>query len=65
MIVHCVKSTCFGRSIYLHVSAVFITKQESLGWSKTSKGKRTFKFVESIGRKDQLNIPRLSTVDSR
>ena len=40
----------------MHVSAVFITKQKSLGWSKTSKRKRTFEFVESIGRKDQLNI---------
>ena len=59
MIVHCAKSTCFVRSIYLHVSAVFITKQKSLGWSKTSKRKRTFEFVESIGRKDQLNIHRL------
>ena len=43
----------------MHVSAVFITKQKSLGWSKTSKRKRTFEFVESIGRKDQLNIHRL------
>ena len=59
MIVHCAKSTCFIRSIYLHVSAVFITKQKSLGWSKTLKRKRTFEFVESIGRKDQLNIHRL------
>ena len=59
MIVHCAKSMCFVRSIYLHVSAVFITKQKSLGWSKTSKRKRTFEFVESIGRKDQLNIHRL------
>ena len=41
--------------------AVFITKQKSLGWSKTSKRKRAFKFVESIGRKDQLNIHRLSS----
>ena len=41
---------------YLHVSAVFITKQKSLGWSETSKQKRTFEFVESIGRKDELNI---------
>ena len=56
MIVHCAKSMCFIRSIYLHVSAVFITKQKSLEWSKTSKRKRTFEFVESIGRKDQLNI---------
>ena len=59
MIVHCAKSTCFVRRIYLDVSAVFITKQKSLGWSKTSKRKRTFEFVESIGRKDQLNIHRL------
>ena len=59
MMIHCAKSTCFVRSIYLHVSAVFITKQKSLGWSKTSKRKRTFEFVESIGRKDQLNIHRL------
>ena len=36
-IVHSAKSTCFVRSIYLHVSAVFLTKQKSLGWSKTSK----------------------------
>ena len=36
-IVHCAKSTCFVRSIYLHVSAVFLTKQKSLRWSKTSK----------------------------
>ena len=36
-IVHCAKSTCFVRSICLHVSAVFLTKQKSLGWSKTSK----------------------------
>ena len=43
MIVHCAKSTCFVRSIYLHVSMVFITKQKSLGWSKTSKRKRTFR----------------------
>ena len=56
MIVHCAKSTFSVRNIYLHVSAVFITKQKSLGWSKTSKRKRTFEFVESIGRKDQLNI---------
>ena len=40
------ESTCFVRSIYLHVSAVFITKQKSLGWSKTSKQKRTFEFIE-------------------
>ena len=46
----------FGILRYLHVSAVFITKQKSLGWSKTSKRKRTFKFVESIGRKNPLNI---------
>ena len=59
MIVHCAKSTCFVRSIYLHVSAVFITKQKSLGWSKTLKQKRTFEFMESSGRKDQLNIHRL------
>ena len=59
MIVHCAKSTCFVRSIYVHVSAVFITKQKSLGWSKTSKQKRTFEFMESSGRKDQLNIHRL------
>ena len=65
MIVHCAKSTCFVRSIYLHVSAVFITKQKSLGWSKTSKRKRTFEFVESIGRKDQLNIHRLSSWSSQ
>ena len=52
MIVHCAKSTCLVRSIYLHVSAVFITKQKSLGWSKTSKRKRTIEFVESIGKKD-------------
>ena len=53
MIVHCAKSMCFIRSIpvYLHVSAVFITKQKSLGWSKTLKRKRTFKFVDSIGEK--------------
>ena len=31
------KSTCFVRSICLHVSAVFLTKQKSLGWSKKSK----------------------------
>ena len=49
---------------YLHVSAVFITKQKSLGSSKTSKRKRRFKFVESIGRKDQLNIHRLSSSSS-
>ena len=61
MIVCCAKSTCFVCSIYLHVSAVFITKQKSLGWSKTSKQKRTFEFVESIGRKDQLNIHRVSS----
>ena len=54
MIVRCAKSMCFVRSIYLHVSAVFITKQKSLGWRKTSKRKRTFEFVESIGRKDQF-----------
>ena len=60
MIVHCAKSMCFVRSIYLHVSAVFITKQKSLGWSKTSKRKGTFEFVESVGRKDQLNIHRLT-----
>ena len=51
-------------NIYLHVSAVFITIQKSLGWSKTSKRKRTFEFVESIGRKDQLNIHRLSSSSS-
>ena len=45
--------------LYLHVSVVFITKQKSLGWSKTSKRKRTFEFMESIGRKDQLYIHRL------
>ena len=60
MIVHCAKSMCFVRSIHLHVSVVFITKQKSLGWSKTSKRERTFKFLESIGRKDQLNIHRLT-----
>ena len=49
------------RSIYLHVSAVFITKHKSVGWSKTSKRKRTFEFVESIWRKDQLKIHRLSS----
>ena len=43
---------------YLHVSAAFITKEKSLGWSKTSKRKWTFEFVESIGRKDELNIHR-------
>ena len=53
-----------GTQLYLHVSAVFITKQKSLGWSKTSKRKRTFEFVESIGRKDQLNIHRLSSSSS-
>ena len=36
----CAKSTCFLRSIYLHVSAVFITRQKSLGWSITSKRKK-------------------------
>ena len=50
-----------GSRLYLHVSAVFITKQKSLGWRKTSKRKRTFEFVESIGRKDRLNIHRLSS----
>ena len=58
------ESMCFVRSIYLHVSAVFITKQKSLGWSNSSKRKRTFEFVESIGRKDQLNIHRLSSSSS-
>ena len=53
-----------GTQLYLHVSAVFITKQKSLGWSKTSKRKRTFEFVESIGRKDQLNIHHLSSSSS-
>ena len=43
---------------YLHVSAAFITKEKSLGWTKTSKRKWTFEFVESIGRKDELNIHR-------
>ena len=43
---------------YLHVLAAFITKEKSLGWSKTSKRKWTFEFVESIGRKDELNIHR-------
>ena len=43
MIVHGAKSTCFVRSIYLHVSAVFITKQKSLGWSKTSKRKKNIR----------------------
>ena len=52
------------RSIYLHVSAVFNTKQKNLGWSKTPKRKRTFEFVESIRRKDQLNIHRLSSSSS-
>ena len=37
----------------LPVSAVFITKQKSLGWSKTSKRKSTFEFMESIDRKYQ------------
>ena len=37
-----------------------LQKQKSLEWSKTSKRKRTFEFVESIGRKDQLNIHRLT-----
>ena len=32
-------------ALYLHVSTVFITKQKSLGWSKTSKRQRTFEFV--------------------
>ena len=50
---------CFIHSIYLHVLAVLITKQKSLEWSKKSKRKRTFEFMESIGRKDQLNIHRL------
>ena len=53
-----------GTQLYLHVSAVFITKQKSLGWSKTSKRKRTFEFVESIGRKYQLNIHHLSSSSS-
>ena len=61
MIVHSAKSMCFVRSIYLHVSVVFITKQKSLGWSKTLKQKRIFEFVESIGRKDQLDKHRLSS----
>ena len=65
MIVHCAKSMCFVSSIYLHVSAVFITKQKSLRWSKTSKRKRTFEFVESIGTKHQLNTHRLSTVSDK
>ena len=43
---------------YLHVSAAFVAKQKSLGWSKTSKRKWTFDFLESIGRKDKLNIHR-------
>ena len=43
---------------YLHVSAAFITKEKSLGWSKTSKRKWTFEFVEFIRRKDKLNIHR-------
>ena len=64
MIVQCAKSTFFVRSIYLRASPVFITKQKSLEWSKTSKRKRTFEFVESIGRKDQLNIHRLSSSSS-
>ena len=58
------KVRVIGSRLYLHVSAVFIAKQKSLGWSKTSKRKRTFKFVESIGRKDQLNIHRLSSSSS-
>ena len=51
-------------SLYLQVSAVLITKQKSLGWSKTWKRKRTFEFIESIGRKDQLNTHRLSSLSS-
>ena len=43
---------------YLHVSAAFITKEKSLGWSKTSKRKWTIEFVEFIRRKDELNIHR-------
>ena len=53
-----------GSRLYLHVWAVFITKQKSLGRSKTSKWKRTFEFVESIARKDQLNIHRLFSSSS-
>ena len=53
------QKVCVLLVAYICMSAVFITKQKSLGWSKTSKRKRTFKFVESIGRKDQLNIHRL------
>ena len=64
MIVDCTKRTCFVRNIYLYVSAVFITKQKRLGWSKTLKRKRAFKFVESIGRKDKLNMHRLSSSSS-
>ena len=65
MIVHCAKSMCFVRSIYLHVSPVFITEQKSLVWSKTSKRKRTFEFVESIGRgKDGECLIGLSSLSS-
>ena len=40
---------------YLHVWAAFVTKQKSLGWSKTSKRKWKFEFVESIALAERTN----------
>ena len=52
------ETACILFVAYLHVSAAFVTKQKSLGWNKTSKRKWTLDLVESIGRKDELNIHR-------
>ena len=52
------QKACVSFVAYLHVPVAFISKQKSLGWSKTSKWKWTFEFMESIGRKDELNIHR-------
>ena len=53
------QKACVSFIAYLHAPAAFITKQENLGWHKTSKWKLwTLELVESIGRKDKLNIHR-------
>ena len=51
MIVHSAKSMCFVRSIYMHVSAVFFTKQKSLGWIKHRNEKEHLSSWNPLGEK--------------
>ena len=53
MIIYCAQSMCFVRSIFACVSSVYYKTEES-GTELNIK----MKFVESIGRKNELNLHR-------